>query len=82
MKHASPNSGHSEAACAGALGVQLAGPAVYSGELRDKPFIGDDLRPIIPDDITNANRLMYAAAIVMLVIAVLLRGVVFAALCR
>ena len=30
--HASPNSAQTESACAGALGVQLAGPAYYFGE--------------------------------------------------
>ncbi len=43
--HASPNSAQTESACAGALGVQLAGPAYYFGEYYDKPTIGDALRP-------------------------------------
>lgn len=45
QKHASPNSAQTEAACAGALGVQLAGSARYGGVLHEKPTIGDDLRP-------------------------------------
>lgn len=57
-KHASPNSAHPEAACAGALGVQLAGPASYFGVLHDKPTIGDDVRPVESDDITRACRLL------------------------
>ena len=40
-KHASPNAGWPEAAIAGALGVRLAGPVSYDGELRDKPWIGE-----------------------------------------
>lgn len=32
-KHASPNSAQSEAVCAGALDVQLAGDAVYFGKI-------------------------------------------------
>ena len=44
--HASPNSAQTESACAGALGVQLAGPAYYFGEYYAKPTIGDPLRPI------------------------------------
>lgn len=59
--HASPNSAQTEAACAGALGVQLAGPAYYFGKRYDKPYIGDSLRAIDLDDILTANRLMYAA---------------------
>lgn len=40
-KHGSPNAGWPEAAMAGALGVRLAGPVSYDGDLRDKPWIGD-----------------------------------------
>lgn len=61
-KHASPNSAHPEAACAGALGVRLAGPASYFGVLHDKPTIGDDVRPIEPADITRACRLLTATS--------------------
>ena len=60
--HASPNSAQTESACAGALGVQLAGPAYYFGEYYPKPTIGDALRPIEPQDILRANRMMYAAS--------------------
>jgi adenosylcobinamide-phosphate synthase len=60
-KHASPNSAQTEAAMAGALHVQLAGPASYFGERVEKPYIGDPDRPIEPEDIRRANRLMYAA---------------------
>ena len=59
---ASPNSAQTESACAGALGVQLAGPAYYFGEYYDKPTIGDALRPIEPQDILRANRMMYVAS--------------------
>ena len=61
-KHASPNSAQTESACAGALGIQLAGPAVYFGILHEKPKIGDSLRAPEYDDIRRANRLMYAAS--------------------
>ena len=60
-KHKSPNSAHGEAACAGALGVRLAGDAWYFGKLHHKPWIGDDLRPIRWEDIELACRLMYWA---------------------
>ncbi|WP_330586709.1 adenosylcobinamide-phosphate synthase CbiB [Aminipila terrae] len=39
--HASPNSAHTEAVCAGALNVQLAGDAYYFGKLYEKKTIGD-----------------------------------------
>lgn len=64
--HKSPNSAQGEAACAGALRVQLAGDAVYFGKLHKKPTIGDALRPIEPEDIVRANQLMYAASILVL----------------
>ena len=40
-KHASPNSGHPEAAMAGALGILLGGPSVYDGVQVERPPIGD-----------------------------------------
>ena len=51
-KHASPNSAHGEAACAGILHLRLAGDAWYFGSLHKKPFIGEDDRPIVPADIS------------------------------
>ena len=60
--HASLNSAQTESACAGALGVQLAGPAYYFGEYYAKPTIGDALRPIEPKDILRANQMMYVAS--------------------
>ena len=54
-RHASPNSAQTESACAGALGVQLAGPAYYFGQYYPKLTIGDALRPIEPEDILRAN---------------------------
>ena len=44
--HASPNSAHTEAVMAGALGVQLAGDAWYFGVLHKKKTIGDPDRPV------------------------------------
>ena len=72
-KHASPNSAHTEAVMAGALDIQLAGDAWYFGKLHKKPTLGDPLRPVEAEDIRRANRLMYAAAIVTLLVAALLR---------
>ena len=69
--HASPNSAQTEAAAAGALGVQLAGDAYYFGKLYKKPTIGDPLRPVEYEDIRRVNWLMYAAVCLALVLAVL-----------
>ena len=71
--HASPNSAQCEAACAGALGVRLAGPASYFGKVYDKPTIGDDTRSIEPADIPRANRMLFAASFLALVVGMVLR---------
>ena len=76
--HASPNSAQTESACAGALGVQLAGPAVYFGKQYDKPTIGDALRPVEPEDILRANRMLYAAGLLALAAGLALRTAVWA----
>lgn len=60
--HASPNSAHTEAACAGALGIRLAGDASYFGKIHHKPFIGDEKRTVEYEDIARANRLLYITA--------------------
>ena len=72
--HASPNSAQTESAMAGALGVRLAGPASYFGELHEKPTIGDPLRPIEPEDILRANDLMVTAGALALILGTLVRG--------
>lgn len=66
--HSSPNSAKTEAVCAGALNVQLAGDAYYFGKLVKKKTIGDNNRKIKPDDIKTANKLMYATAFIAFVI--------------
>ena len=73
--HASPNSAQTESACAGALGVQLAGPATYFGQYYDKPTIGDAARPIEPEDILRANRMMRVAGVLGLMAAAGIRWV-------
>ena len=78
-KHASPNSAQTEAAMAGALHVQLAGPASYFGERVEKPYIGDPDRPIEPEDIRRANRLMYAAGFLGILVMGAVRLIICAA---
>ena len=73
--HASPNSAQTEAAAAGALGVQLAGDAWYFGKLYKKPTIGDALRPVGYEDIRRVNRLMYAAICLALALAAAAAGI-------
>ena len=78
--HASPNSAQTESACAGALSIQLAGPAYYFGTRYDKPTIGDPIRPIEPNDVVRSNRMLYAASIAALLVFLLLRVTVCIAL--
>ncbi len=66
--HASPNSAQTESACAGSLGVQLAGPASYFGRLVEKPYIGDCVREIEPEDILKTNRIMIVSSVASLLI--------------
>lgn len=60
-RHASPNSGLSEAAMAGALGVQLGGPVRRQGILDPMFLIGDPVNRIERGHIRKANRVMFAA---------------------
>ncbi len=71
-KHASPNSAQTESACAGALGIRLAGPAVYFGVRHDKPYLGDPLRRPEYEDIRRANRLMYITSVLGILAVTLL----------
>lgn len=61
--HASPNSAQTEAVCAGALGIRLAGNASYFGKIVEKPYIGDAERAVETEDIKRADRLLYATAV-------------------
>ncbi len=68
LKHASPNSAQTEAVCAGALDIQLAGNAYYFGKLYEKPFIGEPIKKIQPQNIIDVNRLMYMASIMAVIL--------------
>lgn len=74
--HKSPNSAQTEAACAGALRVQLAGDAWYFGRLVRKPLIGDELRPMEYEDIGRANRLMGLSALLAFLLIFLSYGMI------
>ncbi len=58
-KHASPNSGHPEAAMAGALGVQLGGITSYEGIPVARPVLGESVRSLNPPCIDEALRVMW-----------------------
>ncbi len=68
-KHASPNSGYPEAALAGILNCRFGGPHTYFGELFDKPYIGENERPLTTKDMRvsiRINRVAECFAIMLL----------------
>lgn len=65
LKHPSPNSGHPEAAAAGALGVRLGGAARYSGVSSWKEYIGDGLQPLDERAYRSMIKLMYISTLLM-----------------
>jgi adenosylcobinamide-phosphate synthase len=58
-KHDSPNAGLTEAAMAGALGVQLGGVNYYDGQPMIRPTMGQALTPLCPQHIRQAVVLMF-----------------------
>lgn len=73
LSHASPNAAHSEAAVAGALGVQLGGNSFYFGKEIVKPTIGTANREIVGEDILVANKLMFLGSFFFILILLLFR---------
>ncbi|MDP3723280.1 MAG: adenosylcobinamide-phosphate synthase CbiB [Candidatus Omnitrophota bacterium] len=59
-----PNAGIPEAAMAGALGVRLGGVNWYGGHAVVMPSMGESLRPLEPQRIREAIRLMYVCSVV------------------
>ena len=71
--HASPNSAQTESVMAGALGLRLAGDAVYFGKTVKKPTIGDPKKRTEAGDIRRANFLMYTASALAALVFLLIR---------
>ena len=71
-KHASPNSGYPEAALAGILNCRFGGPHYYFGELFDKPYIGENDRPLITQDMHIAVHINRLAELLMLALTVVM----------
>lgn len=63
-RHASPNSGLSEAAYAGALGVMLGGRNRYDGEWHEGPSFGFDQQQARPGTIGQSIQLMWLTTLV------------------
>ena len=68
--HASPNSGYPEAALAGILDCRFGGPHYYFGQLFEKPFIGDNDRPLTTADMKTAVRVNRTAEVLMVLLVV------------
>jgi adenosylcobinamide-phosphate synthase len=68
-KHESPNAAWGEAAMAGALGVQLGGPASYEGLVTCKPFLGEPDQTMGTNAIRRAVRLLYVTTAIAVVLA-------------
>ena len=66
--HASPNSAQTESACAGSLGIQLAGPASYFARRLERPYSGGATREIETEDILRTNWIMIAASVVAVIL--------------
>ena len=63
----SPNSGHTEAAVAGALNRQLGGDASYFGVPTTKPLIGKGFGKTGATDILRTNKLVIVSALIFLI---------------
>jgi adenosylcobinamide-phosphate synthase len=75
-RHRSPNAGWPEAAMAGALGLSLAGPRRYAGEIVDDAWMGNGRAAATPNDIRRALRvLVWSCMLSAILIAVVLVGV-------
>lgn len=66
--HLSPNSAMTESVTAGALNIQLGGDHYYFGKLVHKDTIGDNIRPVVAEDIVAVNNLLYMTAVISLLL--------------
>ncbi len=75
-KHPSPNAGQTEAAVAGALGIQLGGLSHYSGQPSNKPRLGDPVETIQPAHILRANSLFVVTSGLLLGVMLAARAII------
>ncbi len=75
-RHRSPNAGWQEAALAGALGLALAGPRQYGGQVVEDHWMGDGRREVTAEDLGRvldlylaAGGLLFAAVMAALLVA-------------
>lgn len=75
--HLSPNCAWTEAAAAGALGLQLGGAHEYFGKTVAKPTIGDARKQADVTDIRRMNRLMYATVCLAFLLFCFAAGLIY-----
>ena len=64
-RHSSPNSGYPEAALAAILNCRFGGPNSYFGKIVDKPFIGNNDRLLVLDDMQSAVKINRYCEVIM-----------------
>ncbi len=67
-KHPSPNSGFSEAATAGLLGVRLGGLNYYHGEPSFRAYMGKGKEPLRPQHIMETIKVMYITELLFIIL--------------
>ena len=75
-RHRSPNAGWQEAALAGALGLALAGPRRYGGQVVEDHWMGDGRREVTAEDLARVLDLYLAAG--ALLFAAVMAGLLLA----
>lgn len=74
--HRSPNSGWPEAAMAGALDVQLAGPRIYSGVLVNEPMINGSGRSVATaGDVETGVSIFYGACTALMILVAFIAAI-------
>lgn len=67
-QHKSPNAGYPEAALAGILDVRFGGANVYQGILVEKPYIGENTREILPEEIRRVSGINRRVCLLMFIL--------------
>jgi len=75
-KHPSPNSGISEAAMAGALGMRLGGASSYQGSPSVKPYLGEEKRAIRPSFINEALAISLITSVLVISMGAILKWLI------
>ncbi len=75
-QHSSPNSGHSEASFAGALGVQFGGKISYFGKDYEKKKIGDKLKEFDLEDIKKSIKILYTVSALSMIFIFIIKYII------